>query len=147
MTTPQRSWQALTGDHGAGDAGLSELIAANVAGELENIADDLRLIHADVRFQRPESAALVSSCSQRAYKIAAGIREALDQPMEADLESFDCPGPDRCCDDLCRGNDYGVCGKPSDTEMCLSTGVHGPYCDLVHDDWDPDLDDDPEDSQ
>lgn len=81
--------------HGAGDAGLTELIAANVVGELENIADDLQLIYADVRFQRPESGALVQSCSQRARKIAAGIRTAMDGAdtveveIQVDLTAFD----------------------------------------------------------
>lgn len=56
--------------------------------------------------------------------------------LEEDSEPFDCLGPDRCVDDLCRGQDYGVCGKPSDTEVCRSTWVHGPYCDIDHDDWD-----------
>lgn len=31
--------------------------------------------------------------------------------------AFNCPGPDRCCDDLCRGNDFGVCGMPSDAML------------------------------
>ena len=66
MTTPQRSWQALTGDHGAGDAGLTELIAANVVGELESIASDL---------------CWGMNCRRQAIrlrKIAEGIREAME---------------------------------------------------------------------
>jgi hypothetical protein len=49
-------------------------------------------------------------------------------------EAIDCGGPDVCCDDLCRGNDYGMCGVASDTETCLSIGVCGPHCTLDHDD-------------
>lgn len=67
MNEPEQSWQALTGDHGAGDATLSDLIAANVAGELEGIAVDL--------FGGGDEAN-----AARLRKIAAGIRGLEGKP-------------------------------------------------------------------
>lgn len=47
-----------------------------------------------------------------------------------------CEGPDRCCDDLCRGNDYGICGVPS--AHLFGEDCGDPDCDRCGDDDYPD---------
>jgi hypothetical protein len=45
-----------------------------------------------------------------------------------------CPGPDECVDDLCRGRDFGLCGKAS---ARLNAGPWGDDGDEYgDDDWD-----------
>lgn len=42
-----------------------------------------------------------------------------------------CIGPDRCWDDLCCGNDFGICGEPSAHVLGLDCGDLD--CDRCHD--------------
>ena len=37
-------------------------------------------------------------------------------------EEVDCGGPDYCVDDLCRGMDEGICGRPSAHVLGLGCG-------------------------
>jgi len=46
----------------------------------------------------------------------------------------DCGGPDRCIDDLCRGQDYGICGRMSAELMCIDLGIHTADCERYHED-------------
>lgn len=65
--------------HGASDAGLNELIAANVAGELEEIASDLAMVRVAIASKTPNAAVVAGGASTRLAKIAAGIRRAMAQ--------------------------------------------------------------------
>lgn len=72
-----------TGQHGAGDATLAELIGANVVGELEGIARDLDKTHTLLCLTEPGTQFLLrrdlAAQIRRLAKIAAGIRKVMGE--------------------------------------------------------------------
>jgi hypothetical protein len=77
---------------------------------------------------------IIRSRAESYIEREAHERIAKERHVSTRRKAVDCGGPDRCIDDLCRGQDYGICGRMSAETMCIELGIHTGDCERYHED-------------